>query len=172
VGSPNARGFTLLEILVVTVIIGVMATFAVLSIGSRALEDRLDTEARRLQELITLAADEATLQGTDLGFVQTLEGYTFLVLRDGKWVEAEDGPLRARSIVEPFYLQLRVEGRFVPPYDPEKAREPLKPQVLLLSSGEITEFAIDVRAREFAPHYLLEGDALGRMKMERKAGTT
>jgi general secretion pathway protein H len=163
-----ARGFTLLEVLIVTAIIGVMAAFAMLSIGGRALDDRLDTEARRLKELMALAADEATLQGVDLGFLQTADGYAFLALKDGKWIEAEDGPLRSRTVTEPFYLQLRVEGRSVAPYDPEDKRAELKPQVLLLSSGEATAFVLDVRAREHAPHYVLEGDALGRIKLERK----
>ena len=166
------RGFTLFEILVVTVIIGIIATFAVLSIGSRALDDRLDTEARRLQELIALAADDALLQGTDLGFVQTPEGYAFLASKAGKWLPPDEGPLRARPVEEPFYLKLTVEGRAVAPLKidtgDKDARDKLKPQVLLLSSGEATAFTIDLRARDFAPHYLLTGDALGRIKLERK----
>lgn len=170
--ATPGRGFTLFEILVVTVIIGIIATFAVLSIGSRALDDRLDTEARRLQELMTLAADEALLQGVDLGFVQTPDGYAFLALKGDRWTEAADGPLRGRLVAEPFYLKLTVEGRAVAParIDPkdEEALKKLKPQVLLLSSGEATAFTLDVRARDFGPHYLLQGDALGRFKLERK----
>jgi general secretion pathway protein H len=139
---------------------------AVLSIGSRALDDRLDTEARRLQELIDLAADEAVLQGAELGFVQTTDGYAFLTLKDGQWIPA-DGVLRGRALAEPFYLQLRVEGRPVPPLALDDDKVPLKPQVLLLSSGEATEFSLDVRARDYAPHYRIAGDALGRLKLER-----
>lgn len=171
---PRSAGFTLFEILVVTVIIGIIATFAVLSIGSRALDDRLDTEARRLQELLALASDEALLQGLDLGFVQTPDGYAFLQLKEGRWVPAEATPLRPRRIEEPFYLKLTVEGRAVTPLridpDDKEQRDALKPQVLLLSSGEATAFTLDLRARDFAPHYLLQGDALGRLKLERKDG--
>lgn len=165
----GAAGFTLLEILVVVVIIGVVATFAVLSIGSRTLDDRLDVEARRLQELIALAAEEAVLQGTEIGFLQTAEGYAFMVLKDGAWSIPDDaGPLRGRVLVEPFYLQLRVEGRPVTPAEPDGEDAKLEPQVLLLSSGEATAFTLEVRAREFGPWFTIEGDALGRMKLERR----
>ena len=150
-------------------IIGVVASFAILSIGSRALEDRLDTEARRLHELFALAADEAVLQGVELGFVQTDEGYGFLALKDGQWVPLDNaGALRGRLLGEPLYLQLRIEGRPVKPISTKEPDAELKPQVLLLSSGEATEFSLEVRAREFVPHYRLEGDTLGRLKLERR----
>jgi len=163
-----ARGFTLLEILVVVVIIGVIASFAVLSVGSRALDDRLDLEARRLQELISLAADEAVLQGVEIGFLQTADGYAFLLLKDGRWSATDAGPLRGRMLQEPFYLRLQVEGRPVAPAETGGADEKLEPQVLLLSSGEATAFTLELRARDYGPWFALEGDALGRLKLERK----
>ena len=165
-------GFTLLELLVVVVIIGVLASFALLSIGNRALDDRHDLEARRLHELMLLAADEAVIQGVELGFLQTPDGYAFLALKDEKWLPLEGvGALRARTLAEPLYLRLTVEGRAVPPPAADDRRdedEELEPQVLLLSSGEATAFSVDLGAREHAAHYLLQGDAMGRLKLERK----
>ena len=167
-----ARGFTLLEVLVVVVIIGVMATVAVLSIGNRSLDDRLALEARRLQELFTLAADEAVLQGVELGFVQTPEGYEFLLLKDGRWIPLEDaGPLRARALAEPFYLSLQVDGRTVAPQRTDDAKVELKPQVVLLSSGDATEFTLELRARQYDAYYRLQGDVLGRTTLDRKGNS-
>jgi general secretion pathway protein H len=163
------RGFTLLEVLVVVVIIGVMATLAVLSIGTRSVEDRLALEARRLQELLTLAADEAVLQGVELGFIQTPDGYEFLILKDSKWTLLEEaGPLRARALGEPFYLRLQVDGRAVGPVRTDDAKVELKPQIVLLSSGDATEFTLDLKAQQYDPFYRLSGDLLGRMTLDRK----
>lgn len=164
-----SHGFTLLEILVVVLLMGIMATFAVLSIGSRALDDRLDTEARRLNELMALAADEAVLQGVELGFIYTPDGYAFLIQKDGEWIPVPDfESLRPRTLSEPFYLELRVEDRPVPPRKLDNEDEKLKPQVMLLSSGESTGFSLRVRARDFGVYFQLDGDALGRLKLERK----
>lgn len=174
IGTParadaHAAGFTLIEVLVVVVIVGIMATLAVLSVGGRSIEGRLADEARRLHELMLLAGDEAVLQGMELGFLQTAAGYEFLVLRDGKWQPLEDGgPLRSRAVDPPFYLQLRVEGRPVAPLRPDDKREELKPQVLLLSSGDATEFTLDLRAQQYGPFWRLQGDVLGHLKLERK----
>ncbi|MGQ0587865.1 MAG: type II secretion system minor pseudopilin GspH [Gammaproteobacteria bacterium] len=167
--SLRAGGFTLIEILVVVVIIGVMATLAVLSIGSRTLDDRMALEARRLHELLALAADEAVLQGIELGFVQTADGYEFLVLKDGHWAALENpGPLRRRAVNEPFYLQLQIDGRRVAPVASGDSKAEPVPQVILLSSGDATEFVLDLRARQFRPFYRLHGDALGRVTLDRK----
>ncbi len=165
----RAGGFTLLEILVVVVIIGVMATFALLSIGRRSVDDRLAIEARRLQELFALAADEAVLQGVELGFVQTPEGYEFLVLKDGRWQPIEGaGPLRARALAEPFYLRLQVDGRPATPVRTGDPKAELQPQVMLLSSGDATEFTLDLKALQYDPYYRLSGDLLGRVTLDRK----
>lgn len=166
--TPTAHavgGFTLLEVLVVVLIIGIIVTFAMLSLGSRALDDQLETEARRLQQLFALANEEAAVQGADFGWRQTREGYEFLALDEsGQWAGIAAGPLRARALAEPLYLELRVEGRAVPP----AAQGEALPQVLLLSSGDTTAFRVDLRAAGYQPYFRLEGDALGRLRMARQ----
>jgi len=98
------------------VLIGVLATYLSLSIGSRRIDDALEVEARRLEALMQLASDQAQLQGTEIGFRQYADGYEFLFMApSGQWVEFDNGPLRARKIEEPLYLELRIEGRLIQP---------------------------------------------------------
>ncbi len=174
--------------MVVVLIIGVMVTFASLSIGSRVNEDKLENEARRAEAIIRLASEEAEAKGVEIGLRFTEGGYRLLTL-DGsrKWQDYElSGPLRRRSFKDPFALALRVDGRPVvlpPELTPEQERalaasvelksqrendaQRLTPQVLLLSSGEITPFALQMTAPGLTASYRIEADAFGRIKRER-----
>jgi len=166
----RAAGFTLLELLVVIAIIGIIATFATLSIGNRALDDRLEVESNRLEEVLKLASEEAETKGLEIGFRYTQEQYQFLAIdKDGHWGPyTATGPLRARTIPDPFYLELRVEDRTVSPAtDTADNKNKIEPQILLLSSGEVTAFTLDIKAQNYAPYYRISADALGKFERAR-----
>jgi general secretion pathway protein H len=89
----HVRGFTLLELLVVVVILGIAAGVVSLSVAPR--EDRLvEGEAQRLAALFRLAQDEARARGRPVAWEATTQGYRFLVA--GKEPEDADDPLRPR----------------------------------------------------------------------------
>lgn len=193
--GPHQRGFTLLEILVVMVVIGVLATLVSLSVSGRAVDDRMQAESRRLEHLLRLASDEAQAKGVELGFRQTVEGFEFLTpdTSSGRWTVLQDGLFRPRQVEEPFYLELRVDGRvvkpapvFKPPTEAQreqatesdaadaadaasrrKDENELEPQVLILSSGEITAFTLDLRLRNQPLYYRVEGNTLGELSSAR-----
>ncbi len=170
VATGRHRGFTLLEVLVVVLIIGVIINFAVLSVGDRVQADTLDNESRRLARLMTLAQEEAELQGLLIGFRHTARDIQWLALGgDGQWQPyTESGPLRNRPLTEPVTLALRVEGRVMPPAaETLKPDAPLEPQGLFLSSGEATPMVIDLRVPGLDMGYRIEVDALGRVLRSR-----
>jgi general secretion pathway protein H len=96
----RSRGFTLLELLVVLVILGVAA--GVVSLSVAPSEQRLaEREAQRLAVLFRLAQDEARTRGRPVAWVADTAGYRFLV---GGEEPAEPGdPLRPRAW--PFAVQ-------------------------------------------------------------------
>lgn len=186
-GAATARrqhGFTLLELLAVIVIIGIIVTFASLSIGNRALDDRLEAESKRIEQLLRLAEDEADLKGLAIGLVFTEDGYRFLSANSSQnWADyAHSGILRSRSLLQPFFVELRIEGRLIPPLPAagsdessgpaddkeEDEAKKLKPQVLLLPGGQMTPFTLDLKAPNYPSYFRIEGDLLGRVTRERR----
>lgn len=173
-----ASGFTLLELVVVVLIIGIMATLVTLSIGNRGLDDRLEVESKRITQLMQLAEDEADLKGLAIGLRFAPDGYRFVAVDNTrKWVDyAQSGALRPRTLMQPFYADLKVEGRAVPAAvdKPDKAAgkddkdEGLKPQILLLPGSQMTAFTLDLRAPNYPSYFHIEGDALGRITRERR----
>lgn len=157
--------------MVVVVIIGILATLVSLSVGNRALDDRMELEANRLNRILQLASEEAETKGIEIGFRYTEDKFQLLALdKDGRWADyTESGPLRSREVPAPFYLELFIEGRAVPPAQDSQDREKkIEPQAILLSSGEVTAFTLNLRARGYKPFFKLNADALGKFVLNRK----
>ena len=78
IGNRGGLGFTLIEILVVLVIVGILMSVAFLSFGILGDDRGLDREARRLASLIELVSEEASTQGRDFGIEFMTGGYRFV----------------------------------------------------------------------------------------------
>jgi general secretion pathway protein H len=156
--AGRERGFTLLEILVVVLIIGIVLSLTTLAFRDD-IEDRLRTEVQRLAALLTLASQEAVLQGGELAIVFSPRGYHFQVLEDGKWTDARDAVLRERQLAEDLALFVEIEGESAPPGGKDAEEQP--PRVFLLSSGEMTPFTITLKHTNSTATYQLHGDFSG-----------
>ena len=110
------RGFSLLELLVVVVIIGILATMMTLSLGVTGGDRELERDVERLQALITLASEDALLQGRELGITFIEDGYEFALLDpdENRWVRLQNDPvLRSRTLDEGVELVVEIENREV-----------------------------------------------------------
>ena len=151
---PHSRilaqhGFTLLEILVVIVIIGVMVSMATLSIGLLGADRQSEEEARRVWAVITQAREEAELQAIDLALFVGATDYEFLRFdtRRNQWVPVIDDKLYAqRALPEGLRFRLWLEGREIvlKPALPDRSKkdenEKAPPQLTVLSSGDDVPF--------------------------------
>lgn len=154
------RGFTLIEILVVLLIIGILVAGASLSLGVLGRDSALEKESDRLAALMDYLRDQATLQNREYGLRCFVGGYEFLAYnaRTSQWQKAQgDDTLRARRLPTGVTMQVSIEGRdIILPREQAKADE-LAPQVMLFSSGELNLFELTLRrdatgeAIRFAP---------------------
>lgn len=74
----RSAGFTLIEVMIVIVIIGVMAALIVVSMNMGDPRRDLLKEAERLRTVLALASEEAVIQQIELGAEFTDTGYRFL----------------------------------------------------------------------------------------------
>lgn len=170
----RADGFTLLEIMVVIVIIAVIVGLAVIGLGDNAARS-LDEEARRIRTLIRLAADEAVLQGQEIGVAISADKYEFQVYDDRarQWARMQqDRIFRPRSMPDGIRMELFLDDQelVLPVDDPEDDAEGLlpQPQLLLLSSGEITPFELELTMESADRAVLLRGTPNGAIEEVRE----
>ncbi len=167
------RGFTLIEIMVVIVVIGILVSIFTLSVGGFA-EDGAE-DARRLAALLDLAGEEATMQGREIGLTFYQHGYEFAQLeslqdKDGnrvlRWSPLEgDRILRRRDLGDELSIDLQLDGEEVTllyEADPEQEYEP---HVYLMSSGDIVPaFTARLRPSFDNQGWLLRGQSDGAVE--------
>ena len=165
--KPNSLGFTLLEVMVVLVLIGIISSFAVLTVNVSNGQQQLAEHARRLQVLITLHHQEAILLGEQRGLRVNETGYVFVVLDSrGEWqVLTGDDFASQQQLPTGITLQLTVAGRQVGLKPITTAS--VTPQIVLLATGEASEFSLSlVDEAERQQGYVISGDLLGRLAMQ------
>ncbi|MES2918949.1 MAG: type II secretion system minor pseudopilin GspH [Pseudomonadota bacterium] len=181
---PSSLGFTLLEVLMVVLLVGIMSSVVVLSINTGGAERHLPEESQRLAALIEQAANEAVMQNQEFGLRVTAEGYGFLCLDEAeqRWGACDNEIFRERELPEGLELQLVREGsiKALPTLDDAGAstRDRQRrdgeggagaptPDLFLLSSGESSAARLELRVRE-APEMRSEisVDEVGRVRID------
>ncbi len=175
----KARGFTLIEVLVVIVIVATIVSMALLSLGVAGEDEELDTERRRLAALIETVQDEAMLQGREFGIEFTTSAYRFVEFDPlaRQWAEVPlDDLYRLRALPEGLEFDLFIDDKRVKlDADPKEIDDPddkplsggvqvYTPHLFIFASGESTAFELRLWRPQTDAELVLVGDILGEIR--------
>lgn len=167
-----SRGFTLLEVLMVVLVVGIISGVAMLSFNPGGAERHLQDESDRLVALMAQAADEAVMQNQEYGFKISDKGYYFLCLDEVKqrWKSCpSESIFRERELPDGLEMHLLHEGKMILPLlanaksdntdgnnasdaKPSKDKEDeglrISPDIFFLSSGEASPASLEIQVTE------------------------
>jgi general secretion pathway protein H len=105
------KGFTLIEVLITLLIVGVVMASVGLATGGFRARD-LEFEADRIAQLFSLAREEAQVRGRPVRMVVSDIGYQFESLSENQWrLIREDELLRARRWEEPTQIKIETADK-------------------------------------------------------------
>jgi len=142
-------GFTLIEILVVLIIVGLLAALAVFSLGDSSRQRELENEVRELYLLMQTASEQAVVNNREMGVQFQEDGYQFVAYEDdnSRWSASGEHLFRIRTLPEWLTVTPFIEN------DAPRlasAQDKLLPDIVFFSSGETTPFEIE---------FTIEGDS-------------
>jgi general secretion pathway protein H len=173
-GSALARyraqsGFTLIEIMVVVVIIGIMASSIVLSIRTDKLGEHMEMDMQRIQALLKMAREEAVMQNEEIALRVGENSYSFEILGEKGWQAITDDKIfRERKVVDGTELALKVDDLEIKfgQQQAEAGEDKIPPpRIFILSSGEIMPFELILRTHDQSLQYSLKVEQDGTVTL-------
>jgi general secretion pathway protein H len=158
------KGFTLIEVLLVIVVIGLMVAAIQVNFYSNKPQAKLEQEATRFAATFNLAAEYGLLNNIELGLYIDKNTYQFIGYDDLRWSPIPDGELLSvYQLPEEIKIELIFDD--LPLEEPSlidvdlftpddktleqmeeglaEDKKPLIPQVYILSGGDITPFRLE-----------------------------
>lgn len=182
--SAREGGFSLLELLLTLVIVGLIASLAGLSVTSGRRPYQVDAALRSFADIAQYALEEAQLSGTDMGvlFIERDEmdgriySYQWLQREGADWQVApfDEDAYGRRDMPRDIELILEVEEEPAEIYSErdlsgaDREQRP-QPQAVFYASGETTPGRMTWLEKESGDVlWELEWDLLGRLSLRRK----
>lgn len=142
--AAAARGFTLVEVLVVVIIAGVLTGAVLLVMGQSGPGQTSRRELARLDASLEVMCDQALLGGSAHGLRFHAEGYDFWQYLAGAW-QPLPGDSRPRPVAWPDGLRPRIQIENV---HLRPARNQRLPQVVCTGIEPPTPFKIEIGSGE------------------------
>ncbi|MBE02140.1 type II secretion system minor pseudopilin GspH [Marinobacter lutaoensis] len=136
-------GFTLIELLVVLILVGLLASLAVFTLGG-SQQRQLERAVQDLYLLMGTASEQAVLNNLELGLKLDPDGYRFLVYQDddGSWQPSSERLFEPRTFPEGLVLVYDIDNE-APKLTSASQGDRLVPDIVFFSSGETTPFRLE-----------------------------
>ncbi|MAM89035.1 MAG: type II secretion system protein GspH [unclassified Hahellaceae] len=173
------RGFSLIELLVVMLLISLVIGAVTLVPGGNAQRRELDQAGRQLLATMQLSREEAVYQNMEIGLEIKEDGFSFRGYseKEQKWIELPQGFMQPKPFPEWLEAEFKDATSFFELKPPEQdevrmygeEKEDLfLPQILFLSSGEVTPFTLTLRISSDADaQVVLKTDGLAPIEIVR-----
>ncbi|MBS3804177.1 MAG: type II secretion system minor pseudopilin GspH [Oleiphilaceae bacterium] len=147
----RASGFTLIEILVVLVIVGLLASLAVVNLSGGARQQEVQNVVRDLYLLMQTASEQAIFNNQEIGLVFEETSYRFVVFDDAEraWQLQPDRLFRPRSLPEWLVVASIIDNDM--PRLTDKDEDEIQPDIVFFSSGEVTPFELGFSTSDRIP---------------------
>lgn len=159
---PKARGFTLIEVLVVMLIVSIVTTVALLSVG-RNQTKQMQGVINAFTQSLSLAEEQAMLAPTKIGLSVNNEGWQYWVYQEkpiAQWQPDTTDGLGSYSLPDQLTITLQVLSQAnVKDINGE-------PQIIITSNGDITPFVLRVGERGKKPKFQVQGRVDGFIQDE------
>jgi general secretion pathway protein H len=181
------QGFTLLEVILVLLLMSIGIYSVVMSVSGSSEQKIVEQQAKRLAALVQYAQERALLTGYDYGLFSDAESYQFVRMEKQRWVALNNRIFQQQNFEFPYYLELTLEdaeleeqgfgsGRlgftegdlFEKDFITDEPEQTIVPQVLVLSSGEVTPFKLSFVYENSQYFWQVASDDLGQLTISRE----
>nr|WP_086938385.1 type II secretion system minor pseudopilin GspH [Thaumasiovibrio occultus] len=172
-------GFTLIEVMLVVILMAGVATLAV-GLIPPSNEDRSQDLSQQLYHRLRLLTEQSVLTGVDYGVRVERHSYQFLQLTRDGWQPLPDNRTFSDTQDDDMILTLEMLGfswdeqdtLFEPGslfdedmFRDEEEEKQLPPQIIVMASGELTPFDIQLTLDEMDEPWRIVGDEVGRLTL-------
>ena len=169
--TTHRNGFTLIEVMLVIVLVGLMVSVIQFSASGDKSEEMLEMSSKRFAGVFNIAAEYGMLNNIELGLMIDKKGYQFLGYDGDKWTDVSENKMFSRfDLPEGIELVLQLDDLPIEEpqlfdtelfnvlqednKDPDETlsedrdsdnnieKKKLIPQIYILSGGEITPFSL------------------------------
>ena len=175
--TTRRNGFTLIEVMLVIVLVGLMVSVIQFSASGNKAEEMLEMSSKRFAGVFNIAAEYGMLNNIELGLMIDQKGYQFLGYDGDKWTDVSENEMFSRfELPEGLELVLQLDDLPIEEpqlfdtelfnelqednEDPDEElqedrgsdnnieKKKLIPQIYMLSGGEITPFSLRFQLEE------------------------